>query len=328
MATGWVYVLGEHDGADIKIGYANDARTVAERAAEINDSWNGQRSYVVLAGIRGTRKDETAILNTFRRRTDLGNRTEYLWPDDNLVEYVNWLRAKHYVTADGTDDTDGFPVVDPCHWLPDETRRRGKPLDDPTQLMQDHMFRTDHLGGTAWTWMVNPTASFQDYFTPLEIVDAAREAMGGIDLDAASHWAANRVHRIPDYFDVNRSAFENRWYGRVWLNPPYGDNAPWFREIERFVASNDIEQLCLLSPVWAFTTTIARPIMQLSSAFVLLSPTPKFWGNAAGKTGTNNPHGVLYIGHRIEEFLQAFSPFGLPMSFPWDVIDRIQKGAA
>lgn len=326
MATGWIYVLGEETGRDIKIGYTSKP-TITQRLKEVNDGWNGHGSYVVLAGIRGTPKDEKAMRGPFRFR-EHGNRQEYLWPDDELAEYVNWLRAQHYVSADGTDDAAGFPVVDPCHWLPEPLRRRAKPLDDPGRLIQDYMVRTDHLNGTEWAWMVNPAASFQDYFTPAEIVDAAREAMAGIDLDAASHWAANRVHHIPDYFDVNRSAFENRWHGRVWLNPPYGDNAPWFREIDRYVRTGDIEQLCMLSPVWAFTTTIARPIMQLSSAFVLLSPTPKFWGNAAGKTGTNNPHGVLYIGHRAEEFLRAFSSFGLPMSFPWDAIDRIEKGAA
>jgi hypothetical protein len=322
MATGWIYVLGEREGRDIKVGYTASLK-IAPRVKGVIDGWNGQRDYVVLAGIRGTRKDEAAIHNAFRRRTDLGSRTEYLWPDDDLVEYVNWLRAQYFVSADGTDEAVGFPVIDPTHWLPDGVRRRPRPADDPDKLVQDHMARTDHLGGSAWTWMVNPTTSFQDYFTPSEIINAARDAMGGIDLDAASHWAANRVHRIPDFFDVNRSAFENPWHGRVWLNPPYGDNAPWFREIERYVKASEVKQLCMISPVWAFTTSIARPVMQLSSAFVLLSPTPKFWGNAGGKTGTNNPHGVLYIGDRRDEFLRAFTPFGLPMSFPWDVIDQM-----
>lgn len=325
MATGWIYVLGETTGQDIKIGYTASP-TLTTRVKSVVDGWNGQRDYVVLAGVRGTKNNEAAMRSPFRARTDLGSRTEYLYPNDDLVEYVNWLRAQFFVTPDGADDGDGFPAIDPSLWLPDGPhRRRPRPPVDAAQLIQDYAIRDDHLAGTAWDWMLNPAASVQDYFTPSELVDAAREAMGDIDLDAASHWIANRTHRIPDFFDVNRSAFDNPWHGRVWLNPPYGDNAPWFREIERYVKCGQVTQLCMLSPVWAFTTGLARPVVDLSSAFVLLSPTPKFWGNSQGRTGTNNPHGVLYVGPRRTEFLRAYASHGIPLAF--DAIDEITEAS-
>lgn len=135
--------------------------------------------------------------------------------------------------------------------------------------------------------------------------------MGGIDLDAASHPIANRQHRIPDYFHINRSAFEHDWYGRVWLNPPYGHNAPWFERIEQFVASGEVEQLCMLSPLWAFTTEQARPVMRLSAA------------NEKSKTGTNQPHGVVYFGHRVDEFLAAFASHGIPLEVAWDRVANL-----
>lgn len=309
MATGWVYVLGETSGEDIKVGYTGQA-TAAPRVKEVIDGWNGQRNYVVLAALRGTRKDEKALRAPFKARTDLGAREEYLWPTEDLLEYLNWLRSQWFTSQDGVEDP---PVVDPSMWLPDGTRRWPVPVADPDKMMQDWEARTDHLFGTAWAWMPNPKASIQDYFTPPEIVSAARGAMGGIDLDAASHWLANRRHQIPDYFDATRSAFENPWHGRVWLNPPYGDNAPWFKEIIRYVTSGAVEQLCMLSPIWVFNTEIARPVVELSSALVILSPTPQFWGNSEGKTGKNHPHGVLYIGDRREEFLKAFAEHGIPM---------------
>jgi len=318
MATGWVYALGETTGRDIKIGYTSGINVVG-RSQEVIDSWNGQRSYVTLAAVRGTPKDERAMREPFRLRTDLGNRKEYLWPDEDLAEYVNWLRSQWFASADGTDEATNFPVQDPNLWLPEPSRRRPRPSIDPLKLVQDYEARTDQLAGTAWSWMLNPKSTFQDYFTPNEIIGAAGSAMGGIDLDAASHWAANRVHRIPEFFDVNRSAFENRWAGRVWLNPPYGDNAPWFREILKYTASGDVTQLCMLSPMWSFITNIARPVVELSSALVLLSPTPQFWGNENGRTGTNNPHGVLYIGARRQQFLEAFREFGIPL--------KIDRGA-
>ncbi len=285
------------------------------------------REYVLLAAVRGTKKDEKDMRQAFRVRADLGNRTEYIWPDVEAAEYANWLRSQWFVTTDGSGDAEGFPVVDPSLWLPGPGRSRYRPVDDPDTLIQDYDTRTDGLAGTAWSWMVNPVPSIQDYYTPPELIEAARGAMGDVDLDAASHWIANKTHRIPDYFDVNRSAFDNPWHGRVWLNPPYGDNAPWFKEILRYTNSGQVEQVCMLSPVHAFITTIARPIMRMSSAFVMLSPTPQFWGNAKGRTGTNLPHGVLYIGDRSKEFFRAFQPFGHPMEFRWDVMDEFEHPA-
>ena len=74
----------------------------------------------------------------------------------------------------------------------------------------------------------------------------------------------------------------------------------------------------MISPMWAFQTQIAREVMSLSSATVLLCPTPNFWGNRDGKTGTNNPHGVIYIGSRVSEFRRAFRPFGITVTVDQD----------
>ena len=143
--------------------------------------------------------------------------------------------------------------------------------------------------------------------------------MGDIDLDAASEALANRTHKIPDYFHTGRSAFDNDWHGRVWLNPPYGNNAPWFERILEFVTKGAVTQLCMISPMWAFQTQIARPVMELSSGLILLSPTPKFWGNAdPNRTGKNHPHGIIYIGTRTVEFYRAFKEFGFPVMFVWE----------
>jgi hypothetical protein len=326
MATGWVYVLGERNGVDLKIGYTDKSK-VRDRVKGVVDSWNGQRDYVLLAAVRGTKKDEKAMRSAFRIRTDLGPRTEYIWPDECALEYANWLRSQWFAATDDGQCAEDVAVVDPSHWMPGDGRRTTRPDDDPDTLLQTYELRNDGLAETAWTWMVNPAPSIQDYYTPPPLIDAARIAMDGIDLDAASHWIANKTHKIPDYFHVNRSAFENPWHGRVWLNPPYGDNAPWFREILRYTSSGDVEQLCMLSPVWAFTTAIARPVVNKSSGFVMLNPTPKFWGNARGREGTNNPHGILYIGERSKDFFRAFEPYGYPMEFRWDAMDELRSAA-
>lgn len=326
--NGWVYFLGEMNGLDIKIGRST-GRTLRQRVDEVNRDQMSDAKYALLAGFRGDRKDEAFIKRYFRAhvRTDKGSRTEYFHPDPELVNYVNWLRQWWWVTISPDDDRDTVDAVEPEVWMPAPERQLPPPPSDPDQLIQPFQDLTGPLAGTPWDWFLEPRQSIQDFFTPEDIVDAARVAMAGLDLDAASHPLANRRHRITDYFHINRSAFEHPWKERTWLNPPYGNNAPWFDRILDQIDCGNVRQLCMLSPVWAFTTDIARPFMRRCSAFVLLVPTPKFWGNSENRTGTNNPHMIAYYGDRKAEFLNAFAEYGVPVEIAWDKVVSLREAA-
>jgi hypothetical protein len=310
----WIYILGEATGNDIKVGKTGES-TAIKRINGVNNAQTTDEKYVCLAAVRGERKDEETIKGYFShlRRTDKGARTEYFWPEAELVEYAAWLRAQYFASPDGHDHAKDWIVVEPDVWLPASTRRMEPPKMADDQLVQDYEASPSSLSGTPWAWFPNPKASIKDYFTPPEIVAAARRGMGGIDLDAASHWLANRKLQIPKYFYRGYSAFEHDWHGRVWLNPPYGDNDPWWSRVLECRAAGQIEQICILSPVWAFTTQIARPLIAASSGLLLLEPTPKFWGNSEGRTGKNHPHAILYIGDRTKQVMEALREFGIPM---------------
>lgn len=60
-----------------------------------------------------------------------------------------------------------------------------------------------------------------DYYTPESYVDAAREVMGGIDLDPASDPIPQRWIKAKKYFAPKDDGLTKFWEGRVWLNPPY-----------------------------------------------------------------------------------------------------------
>jgi hypothetical protein len=307
MSDLWVYLLGEVTGADIKIGHTKK-ETILQRLRTVNKEHMGRAEYLLLAGVRGSGKDEDHLKRYFDeyRRGDLGTRTEYFLAENPLVEYAAWLRSRWWATTDPALKLLECPVESPEHWYPGEGRRHVRPEDDPTKFIQDYEVARGALRGP-WAWFPNPTPSIQDYFTPSEIIVPAATAMGGIDLDAASHFLANRVHRIPDYFDIGRCAFKHDWYGRVWLNPPYKNYGPWFERALLFIGTGAVTQMCMLSPVHAFTTGIAGQFMETASAMCLLSPTPKFWGNPEERTGTNLPHAVVYVGNRVAEFKHAFS---------------------
>ncbi|HEY2512746.1 MAG TPA: DNA N-6-adenine-methyltransferase [Polyangiaceae bacterium] len=60
------------------------------------------------------------------------------------------------------------------------------------------------------------------HFTPPPFIEAARQVLGGIDLDVASCEAANRIVRAERFFTREDNALRRdlEWRGRVWCNPP------------------------------------------------------------------------------------------------------------
>ena len=61
-----------------------------------------------------------------------------------------------------------------------------------------------------------------EWYTPAKYVEAARVALGEIDLDPASNAKANAVVKAAKFFSKN--GLEEDWNGRVFVNPPYGKN--------------------------------------------------------------------------------------------------------
>lgn len=61
-----------------------------------------------------------------------------------------------------------------------------------------------------------------EWYTPSRYIEAARWVMGGIDLDPASCANANKIVRAQKYFSQQINGLVQPWYGRVWLNMPYG----------------------------------------------------------------------------------------------------------
>jgi phage N-6-adenine-methyltransferase len=57
--------------------------------------------------------------------------------------------------------------------------------------------------------------------TPSVYIEAAREVLGGIDLDPASNGAAQERIKARTFYTADDNGLAHEWRGRVWLNPPY-----------------------------------------------------------------------------------------------------------
>lgn len=60
-----------------------------------------------------------------------------------------------------------------------------------------------------------------EWYTPAEFIELAREAMGTIDVDPASNKLAQEVVKARTFYSAKDNGLTKDWNGNVWLNPPY-----------------------------------------------------------------------------------------------------------
>ena len=61
-----------------------------------------------------------------------------------------------------------------------------------------------------------------EWHTPAEVVAVVRRVLVRIDLDPASNPLAQRTVRARRFYTEADDGLSQPWYGRIFLNPPYG----------------------------------------------------------------------------------------------------------
>ena len=70
-----------------------------------------------------------------------------------------------------------------------------------------------------------------EWWTPAEVIEPVRAALGGIDLDPCTTAEAQRVIRAAHYYARPDDGLTLPWRGKVWLNPPYSNPRPWVLQL-------------------------------------------------------------------------------------------------
>jgi len=154
-----------------------------------------------------------------------------------------------------------------------------------------------------------------EWYTPAVYVDAARAAMGAIDLDPASCSLANEIVRAGRFFEQADDGLRREWYGRVWLNPPYSDYAgqaaSWAAKLLAEYEAGRVSQAILLVNL----STSYQPAMQsvASAGLVcMVSHRIRFYTpDGASRQAPTQANVIYYLGERRRQFAAAFSRFGV-----------------
>ncbi len=88
-----------------------------------------------------------------------------------------------------------------------------------------------------------------EWFTPPQYIDAAREVMGGIDVDPATHPVAQQTVGAVNHYTADDDGLSHQWHGRVWVNPPYAQPliAQFITKLVGEVGAGRVEQAILLT---------------------------------------------------------------------------------
>jgi ParB family chromosome partitioning protein len=151
-----------------------------------------------------------------------------------------------------------------------------------------------------------------EWYTPAIYVEAARRAMGSIDLDPASSHLANKTVRANVYYTAEDNGLTQEWYGNVWMNPPYSQ--PLIAQFSNTVADKydcgDIEQACVLVNNATETSAFQR-MLESCACVCFLRTRVKFVDmNGVASGAPLQGQAILYFGKNTDAFCKEFSDMG------------------
>lgn len=182
-----------------------------------------------------------------------------------------------------------------------------------------------------------------EWYTPSRVVEAARTAMGGIDVDPASHDEANLIVKATRFYSEAENGLIRPWEGRVFINPPGGVklvNAFWRILCDEWAAQRttqaiwigySLEQLqtlqnahapfhplgfsmCIPKARIAFIENEAKRLERLAKIdaenVIRRDKGEKLRRRSEIADGPSHANYITYIGHRTSEFRAAFEPLG------------------
>ena len=156
---------------------------------------------------------------------------------------------------------------------------------------------------------VGQNSGENEWYTPSNIIEAARNTMGSIDLDPATSEIANQTIKATEIFTEETNGLDKTWSGNVWLNPPYAQ--PLMTEFSDKLLKelSNISQACVLINN-ATETNWFQDLVIVSSAHCLVKGRVKFL-DVNGKPGAPlQGQIILYFGSDLDKFYDNFNIFG------------------
>jgi len=150
-----------------------------------------------------------------------------------------------------------------------------------------------------------------EWYTPSVFVEAARDVLGGFDLDPASSEIANATVRADRIFTAEDDGLAQEWpIGSIWMNPPYAQ--PLMGQFaSKFAAEIRRGSTGIVLVNNATETGWFQEMADVCSAICFPKTRIKFvdpQGNVSG--APLQGQAILYFGQKADDFSEVFQQFG------------------
>jgi ParB family chromosome partitioning protein len=197
-----------------------------------------------------------------------------------------------------------------------DLKKRLKQIEKFRELLLGAEYRAaclaaaDNVRGTTGT-------GENEWFTPPQYLDMAREVMGGIDLDPASSDRAQEVVKAAKYFTKADDGLQHEWHGAVWLNPPYAQP-----HIANFVAklvaeceAGRVSSAILLTHNYTDTAWF-HEAAAVANGICFTRGRIKFYEPDGAVAAPTQGQAFFYYGKSLDRFLSVFAGVGF-IVFPF-----------
>jgi ParB family chromosome partitioning protein len=168
---------------------------------------------------------------------------------------------------------------------------------------------------------VSANSGENEWYTPPEYIEAARDVMGSIDLDPASCDTAQANVKARRFYTADDDGLSKKWNGNVWLNPPYGKDVIGLFAEKLVDESRRFDQAVVLVNNATDTAWFHR-LGSVASAICFICGRVKFLDKSGNPANTPvQGQAVLYVGQSVEHFRSRFSQFGLVVIPVRDVLE-------
>ena len=156
-----------------------------------------------------------------------------------------------------------------------------------------------------------------EWYTPPEHIERAREVMGSINLDPATSELANQTVRAEQIFTLADNGLTQEWHGQIWLNPPYAQ--PYIQQfIEKLVSEVQAERTRQAIALTHNYTDTAWFHHAAAHCRAICFPRGRiaFVNPDGEKAAPTQGQAFFYFGTTGDRFLQLFSAIGCVLVRP------------
>jgi phage N-6-adenine-methyltransferase len=156
--------------------------------------------------------------------------------------------------------------------------------------------------------LINQTSGSVEWYTPPEIIEAARKTLGFITLDPFSCAKANENVKASIYYTKEDDGFNKPWHGSVWVNHPFS------RENNVRIANKVMQERAKGAEIVMITFAATsekwfQPLLDYPQCF-LHGRTNYLDQNGNKVRGVTKGSVITYLGNNLKGFVEEFDKLG------------------